>query len=132
LIRGFAYVYLIYGVQYCLNVTSEGKGIGAAVLIRALEPVEGIEIMRRRRRVERERDLTRGPGRLAQALGIGPAADGVDLCAGGSLRLAHGAVADAEVATSTRIGLTKAAELPLRFYVRGNAYVSGPRSLSPA
>ncbi|HXF33328.1 MAG TPA: DNA-3-methyladenine glycosylase, partial [Candidatus Acidoferrales bacterium] len=62
LIRGFAYVYLIYGVQYCLNVTSEGKGIGAAVLIRALEPVEGIEIMRRRRRVERERDLTRGPG----------------------------------------------------------------------
>lgn len=132
LTRGFAYVYLIYGVQYCLNVTSEGKGIGAAVLIRALEPLEGMEIMRKRRRVERERDLTRGPGRLAQALGIGPAGDGVDLCAGGPLRLAHGRVADVDVATSTRIGLTKAAELPLRFYVRGNAFVSGPRSLSPA
>lgn len=131
LARGFAYVYIIYGVAYCLNVSSEEKGIGAAILIRAVEPLEGIEWMRRRRGIERERDLARGPGRLTQAFGIGPAHDGLDLCAGGALRLAAGSVSDDDVAVSTRIGLTKAAELPLRFYVRGSAFVSGPRSLSP-
>jgi len=131
LARGFAYVYFIYGAQYCLNVASERKGIGAAILIRALEPLEGVELMRARRGVERERDLTRGPGRLTQAFGIGPAQDGVDLCAGGALRLAAGGVPDADVAESIRIGLSKAAELPLRFYLRGNVFVSGPRSLSP-
>ncbi len=129
--RGYAYVYLIYGVSYCLNVTSEGKGTGAAVLIRAVEPLEGLEVMRRRRRVERDRDLARGPGRLTQAFGIGPELDGADLCAGAALRLAAGAVPDRDVGASPRIGLTKAAELPLRFYVRGNAFVSGPRARSP-
>jgi DNA-3-methyladenine glycosylase len=129
LARGFAYVYFIYGTQYCFNVTSEVKGIGAAVLIRALEPLEGIAIMHARRGVQRERDLARGPGRLTQAFGIGPAEDGVDLCAGGPLRLAAGSVADADVAVSVRIGLTKAAALPLRFYLRGSAFVSGPRTL---
>jgi DNA-3-methyladenine glycosylase len=129
LARGFAYVYFIYGMQYCFNVSSEKKGIGAAILIRALEPLEGLEIMRARRGVERERDLARGPGRLTQAFGIGPLQDGVDLCSGGPLRLAAGNVADADVATSVRIGLTKAVTLPLRFYVRGSAFVSGPRTL---
>jgi DNA-3-methyladenine glycosylase len=129
LARGFAYVYFIYGMQYCLNVSSEKKGVGAAVLIRAVEPLEGLAIMRARRGVERERDLARGPGRLTQAFGIGPEQDGVDLCDGGPLRLAAGNVDDADVATSVRIGLTKAATLPLRFYVRGSAFVSGPRTL---
>lgn len=129
LARGFAYVYLIYGVAYCVNVTSEEEGTGAAVLLRAVEPVEGIELMRARRGVARDRDLTRGPGRLTQAMGIGRAQDGADLCAGAAFYLAAGRVADDEVGESVRIGLTKAADLPLRFYVRGNAYVSGPGSL---
>lgn len=127
--RGYAYVYLIYGVQYCLNVTSERKGIGAAVLIRALEPLDGIEIMQERRGVTRLRDLARGPGRLAQALGVGPAQDGVDLCTGKGLYLAAGRHAPVAVAESVRIGITKAAQLPLRFYVPGNEFVSGPRKL---
>lgn len=129
--RGFAYVYLIYGVAHCLNVTSEGPGIGAAVLIRAIEPLEGLAGMRLRRGVERDRDLARGPGRLTRAFAVGPAEDGVDLCAGGPLRLLAGAVPSADVGRSVRIGLTKAADLPLRFYLRGNAFVSGPRALSP-
>jgi DNA-3-methyladenine glycosylase len=131
LARGYAYVFFIYGSQYCLNVTSEGEGVGAAVLIRAVEPLEGISIMRARRHVEEERDLARGPGRLAQAFGIGPAEDGVDLCATGPLRLARSARLKVGIAESVRIGLTKAADLPLRFYVPGNPFVSGPRSLSP-
>jgi DNA-3-methyladenine glycosylase len=128
LARGFAYVYRIYGVQYCLNVASEEEGVGAAILIRAAEPLEGLEIMRKRRGVERDRDLARGPGRLTQAFGIGPTQDGVDLCDRGPLWLAAGSVGDAEVVRSTRIGLTKAVELPLRFYVRDNVHVSGRRT----
>jgi DNA-3-methyladenine glycosylase len=77
---GRAYVYLSHGRSYMLNVSSEAAGVGAGVLIRALEPLEGITIMQRNRRTERLRDLTRGPGRLAQALEIGPWADGLDLC----------------------------------------------------
>lgn len=127
--RGYAYVYLIYGVQHCLNVTSEEAGIGAAVLVRALEPLDGIEIMRTRRGVTKLRDLARGPGRLAQALGVGPAQDGVDLCAGEGLYLAEGRHPPVAVAESVRIGITKAAHLPLRFYVPGNDFVSGPRKL---
>ena len=78
--RGHAYVYLAYGVSFMLNVSSEASGIGAGVLIRALEPVEGVAIMRQNRGVERLRDLTRGPGRLAQALRIDRSLDGLDLC----------------------------------------------------
>ncbi len=78
--RGHAYVYLAYGVSFMLNVSSEAPGIGAGVLIRALEPVEGMAIMRQNRGVERLRDLTRGPGRLAQALRIDRSLDGLDLC----------------------------------------------------
>ncbi|MBW8860718.1 MAG: DNA-3-methyladenine glycosylase, partial [Caulobacter sp.] len=87
---GRAYIYLSYGRSYMLNVSSEPAGIGAGVLIRALEPREGVAIMQRNRRTERLRDLTRGPGRLAQALDIGPWANGLDLCQPGPLWLADG------------------------------------------
>jgi DNA-3-methyladenine glycosylase len=127
-----AYVYLIYGTSHCLNVSSEGAGIGAAVLIRALEPLAGIERMRaqRGRPGLRAHELARGPGNVCRAFGIGPAVDGADLDDDDRLLLADDGVRP-HVGTSARIGLTKAAERPHRFYARGNPSVSGPRSLSP-
>jgi len=127
-----AYVYFIYGANWCLNVTSEGAGTGAAVLVRACEPVAGLETMRRLRGRAgvRDRDLLRGPGNLCRGLAIGPEFDGADLLADPRLRLAAGDVVE-DVGTSPRIGITKAAELPWRFYARGSRSLSGPRALSP-
>ena len=128
--RGRAYVYLAYGVSYMLNVSSEQPGIGAGVLIRALEPREGIAIMQLNRATERLRDLTRGPGRLAAALRIDLALDGLDLCRKGPLWLAPGDGDPGDIGRSVRIGITRDAERPLRFYLRGSPFVSGPRSLN--
>ena len=128
---GRAYVYLAYGVYSMLNVSSEAPGIGAGVLIRALEPLEGMAIMQANRGVESLRDLARGPGRLAAALAIDRGLDGIDLCAGGPLWLGSDGRAPGAIGQSTRIGITRAADSPLRFYVRGNAFVSGPRALNP-
>ena len=128
--RGHAYVYLAYGVSYMLNVSSEAEGVGAGVLIRALEPLEGIEAMQRNRRVQTLRDLARGPGRLTAALGIDRRLDGVDLCRVGPLWLAHDAGAAPEIGASTRIGLTREADRLLRFYARGDRFVSGPKALN--
>lgn len=130
LARGHAYVYLAYGISWMLNVSSEKPGIGAGVLIRALEPLEGIPIMQEHRGTERLRDLTRGPGRLAEALKIDRRLDGLDLCREGPLWLAKDAHKRGDIGQSTRIGLTKEAERPLRFYLRGNPFVSGPKSLN--
>lgn len=127
---GHAYVYLAYGVSYMLNVSSEKAGIGAGVLIRALEPLEGIEIMRHNRGVERLGDLARGPGRLAAALRIDGKLDGLDLCRKGPLWLAYGDQEPGEIGQSIRIGITKDASRPLRFYLRGSPYVSGLKSLN--
>jgi DNA-3-methyladenine glycosylase len=127
--RGHAYVYLAYGVAYMLNVSSEAAGVGAGVLIRALEPLEGIEAMQRNRGVQSLRDLARGPGRLAAALDIDRRLDGVDLCRVGPLWLAQG-LAEATDIVSTRIGLSREAERPLRFYARDNRFVSGPKALN--
>ncbi len=129
--RGHAYVYLAYGVSWMLNVSSETKGVGAGVLIRALEPIEGIAIMARNRGTERLRDLTRGPGRLAQALRIDRSLDGLDLCKKGPLWLArddHDPTA--RIGKSVRIGISREAERVLRFYLRASPYVSGARSLN--
>jgi len=126
--RGRAYVYFVYGTSYLFNVSSERAGVGAGVLVRALEPLAGLARMRALRATERELDLTRGPGRLAQALAIDLDEDGLDLCAAGPLWLADGARAGA-LGTSVRIGLTRAARRRLRFYERGNPHVSGPRRL---
>jgi DNA-3-methyladenine glycosylase len=127
---GHAYVYLAYGVSWMLNVSSEAPGIGAGVLIRALEPLEGMAIMRRNRGTERTRDLARGPGRLAAALQIGPWADGLDLCEEGPLWLARGDREPGAIGQGARIGLSKDADRLLRFYLRGSPFVSGPRSLN--
>jgi DNA-3-methyladenine glycosylase len=133
--RGHAYVYLAYGVSFMLNVSSEAPGTGAGVLIRALEPVEGVAIMRQNRGVERLRDLTRGPGRLAQALRIDRSLDGLDLCEQGPLWLARdnrklGKVEKTQIGESVRIGITREAQRVLRFYLRGSPFVSGPRALN--
>lgn len=128
--RGHAYVYLAYGLSWMLNVSSEQPGIGAGVLIRALEPLEGIALMRRNRGVERLRDLARGPGRLAAALRIDRSLDGLDLCREGPLWLGHGENAPGAVARSTRIGISRDAHRLLRFFLRGSPFVSGPRALN--
>ena len=128
--RGHAYVYLAYGVSFMLNVSSEAPGVGAGVLIRAIEPTYGVAIMARNRGVERLRDLTRGPGRLCEALAIDRRLDGVDLCRAGPLWLGSDGLAPGDVGRGKRIGITRAVDSPLRFYIRGNAFVSGPQALN--
>jgi DNA-3-methyladenine glycosylase len=128
--RGHAYVYLAYGVSFMLNVSSETPGVGAGVLIRAIEPTLGLAIMERNRAAQRVRDLARGPGRLCEALGIDRRLDGIDLCQAGPLWLGSDGQAADEIGRSKRIGITRAADSPLRFYVRGNSFVSGPQALN--
>jgi DNA-3-methyladenine glycosylase len=127
---GRIYVYLAYGVAWMLNVSSEAPGVGAGVLVRALEPIDGVPIMQRNRGVERLVDLARGPGRLAAALRIDRALDGLDLCSEGPLWLAHDDRERGDIGRSVRIGISREADRPLRFYVRGSPFVSGPRSLN--
>ncbi len=127
--HGHAYVYISYGMHRMLNVSAEAEGVGAGVLLRAIEPLEGIALMRARRGVEKLADLARGPGRLAQALGITPALDGVDLCVPGPLWLGDDDANPPDIAVSVRIGINKDADRPLRFFARHNRFVSGPRRL---
>ncbi len=126
---GYAYVYFAYGSSFMLNVTSEAVGIGAGVLLRALEPIEGIDLMQRLRGGVRPLDLARGPGRLAQAMQIDFRQDGLDLCAAGPLWLAATAQKASAIGQSVRIGLTRNVDRKLRFYERGNPNVSGPKRL---
>jgi DNA-3-methyladenine glycosylase len=128
--RGHAYVYLAYGTSFMLNVSSETSGVGAGVLIRAIQPTDGIKIMERNRGTERLRDLARGPGRLCAALGIDLRLNGIDLCRIGPLWLGSDGHASGEIGQGKRIGITRAADSPLRFYVRDNRFVSGPQSLN--
>jgi DNA-3-methyladenine glycosylase len=128
--RGHAYVYLAYGRAYMLNVASEPAGIGAGVLIRALEPCDGVSIMQRNRNITRLRDLARGPGRLTAALRIDLRLDGVDLCREGALWLGCGDENPGAIGQSTRIGITRDVNRLLRFYLRGSPFVSGPRLLT--
>ena len=127
---GYCYVYFTYGSSFMVNVTSEEPGVGAGVLLRALEPLEGIEMMRRFRKLTRTRDIARGPGRLAQAMQIEKRYDGVDLCAGEALWLGTAARRIGPICSSTRIGLTREVHRKRRFFESGNPYVSGPRSPS--
>jgi DNA-3-methyladenine glycosylase len=128
--RGHAYVYLAYGTSFMLNVSSEACGVGAGVLIRAIEPTCGIAIMERNRGTARVRDLARGPGRLCQALAIDRRLDGIDLCQAGPLWLGSDGRAAEDIGRSKRIGITRAADSLLRFHVRGNVFVSGPQALN--
>jgi DNA-3-methyladenine glycosylase len=125
---GYAYVYFIYGMHYCFNVVTDRKGYAAAVLVRALEPLEGIEVMRARRKGRTGVELTNGPAKLCYALGIDRALNGVDLVEGGELWLEEGApVAESEIASGPRVGVRGdewALTVPWRFWVAGNLYVS--------
>jgi DNA-3-methyladenine glycosylase len=129
LAQGHAYVFFNYGAHFMLNVVSEPSGVAAAILIRALEPLEGIEIMQRHRRTTRMLDLTRGPGRLAAALQIDRGDDGLDLCGDSALWIGVSNLPCGVIGKSVRIGITRAADKLLRFYERGNPYVSGPKRL---
>jgi DNA-3-methyladenine glycosylase len=127
---GRAYVYLAYGRSTMLNVSSEPSGIGAGVLIRALEPLEGVSIMQLNRGVDRLRDLARGPGRLTAALRVDLSLDGLDLCQEGPLWLGRGDDEPGEIGQSVRIGISRDAGRLLRFYLRDSPFVSGPRYLN--
>lgn len=124
---GHAYVYRSYGIHACLNAVCEPEGVGAAVLIRALEPQSGLELMRTRRGVARDEDLCSGPGKLTQALGIGLDLNGTRLGAPIVFGPPPGDRPAPDVLAGTRIGITKAAELPWRFCAAGSRHVSSPR-----
>jgi DNA-3-methyladenine glycosylase len=121
---GHAYVYRSYGIHWCLNFVCEAEGVAAAVLIRALEPAEGLRAMRARRRVEDARALCSGPGKLCQALGITRAHDGLPLDRPPFELLAREAAP--QIVTGARIGITKATELSWRYCLAGSVYLSRP------
>jgi DNA-3-methyladenine glycosylase len=134
---GHGYVYLIYGFHYCMNAGCQPAGVAEAVLIRAVETDLGEELMRKRRPVDATRDLTNGPGKLCQAMAIDRGLDGVDLCNPHSpLFIARNPAADefqreyGPIVTTTRVGLTRAVDLPLRFYLEESPSVSRRNSRS--
>jgi DNA-3-methyladenine glycosylase len=126
---GRTYVYFIYGMYHCLNIVGGKEGEGEAVLIRALEPLDGIELMQKRRKTKKIENLCNGPGKLTQAFGITREHNDMSLVDGGEngLRALRGEKIDeADMVTATRIGLAKGHgdDLMLRFYIRGNRFVS--------
>lgn len=125
---GLAYVYRSYGIHALLNAVSEEEGVGAAALIRALEPVDGVDLMRARRGLERVEDLCSGPGKLTQALGIGLDLNGTPLTGGGPIEILPPDPADRppRIVRGVRIGITKAADLPWRFCDATSRCVSRP------
>lgn len=118
---GIAYVYVSYGIHHLLNVVCEEEGVGSAVLIRALRPVEGTELMQSRR--GRQKDLCNGPGRLTQALGVGIGLDGVDIT-DGQLGICSGPEPEEEIVATTRIGISRGVDLPWRYLILGEKSVS--------
>ena len=127
---GHAYVYLSYGVSFMLNVSGGPVGVGEGVLIRAAEPLSGLDAMRTRRGNVLMRDLMRGPGRLAKALDINRELDGTDLCAVGPLWLASDGEEAQDIGVSVRIGISRDTHRPLRFFLKGSHYVSGRAALN--
>ena len=124
---GRAYVYRSYGIHALLNAVAESEGVGAAVLIRALEPVAGVDEIRARRGLERVEDLCSGPGKLTQALGIGLELNGTDLAVGPiAIEPAPADAPAPRLVSGPRIGITKAVELPWRFCDAGSPCVSRP------
>ena len=121
---GHAYVYLIYGVHLCFNVVTAPRGVGEAVLVRALEPLEGLELMAARRGREAKRELCNGPAKLVQAMGFDREADGTDLTRGSLRLLPPEPGFEARLDAGPRIGVTQAAEKPFRFTLRGCGWVS--------
>ncbi len=120
---GHAYVYFTYGMYYCLNVITERKGFPAGVLIRALEPKDGIDIMMKRRKKERLEELTSGPGKLCQAMGIDKAFYGADLT-GKTIYIEDRGEKAGKIVSTNRIGIDEGKEKKWRFYIRDNRFVS--------
>ena len=127
--RGRCYVYFTYGSCFMVNVSSEKASVGAGVLLRALEPLEGIPLMERHRGTQRLADLTRGPGRLAKAIDVNKRFDGVDLCEEGALWLGAAMKRTGKIGISIRVGITREVHQLYRFYERGNPFVSGLKRL---
>lgn len=127
---GHAYVYLCYGTSYLLNVSSEAGGIGAGVLLRALEPLHGIDHMQQNSKQIKLIDLARGPGRLTAALRVDRRHDGLNLFAAEQLWIGSDGHDAGPIRESVRIGISKAADLRLRYFVAESRYVSGPRRLN--
>ncbi len=130
---GRAYIYLIYGMHRCFNVVTGPVGTGEAVLIRALEPLVGLDLMRQRRGLEDVRNLCNGPGKLVQALGLGPDHNALRLSQGPLRLLAADSYpvsrpVAAPIIAGPRIGISVAMDIPLRFYPAGNSWVSKPHS----
>jgi DNA-3-methyladenine glycosylase len=125
---GRLYVYPIHA-RHCMNAVTEGPDVASAVLLRAVEPVEGMELMQRRRGRTKSLDLARGPGRLCEAFGVGRQLDGWNLIRGSRIWIAESGASDAnqEVCVSPRIGVTSAHDRELRFFLLGNPFVSGPK-----
>ena len=122
---GLSYVYLIYGMYWCFNAVTRERGHGSAVLVRAVSPIEGLALMRRRRpKVKRDRDLTNGPGKLCLAMGITGGMSGCSLRTGPIVIRRGTPVADDDVVVTPRVGITRAADWPLRYLVRDDPYAS--------
>ena len=128
---GHLYVYFTYGMHYCVNVVTDVTGVAGAVLLRALEPLQGIERMRLRRANRPIAELCNGPGKLCQALDITREQNGLDL-QGGEVWIEDEGYKAAEIATTTRIGLSQGQELPLRFFLVGSPYLSRGHPATPA
>jgi len=120
---GYSYVYLAYGMYHCLNAVTQPEGVAEAVLIRAVEPLEGIEIMQQHRHIDRLEQLTSGPGRLCQAFGIDLRLNQADLTQR-PLTMEEGDSSPFEIIATTRIGIARGVEHPWRYYIRGNRFVS--------
>ena len=120
---GLSYVYLIYGLHHCFNIVSGAAGIGEAVLIRALEPTDGIELMQERRKTKDLRNLCSGPAKLVKAMGITPNFNFLSMDSD-NFYCFDSQLTDYQVITTTRIGITQGADLPYRFYIEGNRFVS--------
>ncbi|MHB8155950.1 MAG: DNA-3-methyladenine glycosylase [Desulfocucumaceae bacterium] len=121
---GCAYIYFTYGMHYCFNVVTAPEGVGEAVLLRSLEPLAGLAVMKERRGREKLTELCSGPGKLVQAMGIEPGMYGHDLTREPLLILRAGPVPGEDVVVTARVGIKLSADLPLRFYIKGNRYIS--------
>lgn len=120
---GVAYIYLNYGVHYLFNIITEPEGTAGAVLVRALEPLEGLELMIRNRQLKSKSGLTNGPGKLTKAMGIDITANGLEVT-GSQLYITKGAIGDFKVKRATRIGISVAQDRFLRYYIENNPFVS--------
>lgn len=125
---GFSYVYFIYGMYHCFNIVTERKGFPAAVLLRAAEPVEGLEIMKQNSPLSRTATILSGPGKFCRALGLTGMHSGVDLT-GNMIYLCLAPALDSNIIFTRRVGIRKGVELPYRFFLDGSSAVSGPRQV---